>query len=100
MNLSTEEKKIAIAKADTNVRQVKNKKGTSRRYSIRPFAGAGIIYKIRKPFILFFAMTLLTFTLCMMAPETRSTKGQQSNQSKVKNDADSLSDFRVQQFLY
>jgi hypothetical protein len=100
MNLSTEEKKIAIARADTNVRQVKNKKGTSRRYSIRLFAAAGIINKIRKPFLLFSAMALLTFTLCMMAPETRDKKGQQSVQSKVKNDADSVSDFHFQRFLY
>ncbi len=100
MNLSTEGKKIAIPKDDTIVRQVKNKKRTSRRYSIRLFAAAGVINKIRKPFLLFSALALLTFTLCMMAPENLDTKGQQSIQSKVKNDADSLGDFHFQRFLY
>ena len=46
----------------------KKKKKAGRRYSIRLFASAGVISRIRRPFLYFLAIALMAFVLSLMAP--------------------------------
>jgi len=59
MNTGVEDKKTIILKNEKLTTDGKNKKKVSRRYSIRLFASAGVISRIRRPFLYFLAIALM-----------------------------------------
>lgn len=59
MNSSVEDKKTAVPNNIKVEVAVKSKKKSSRRYSIRRFASAGMISQVRRPFLYFLAIAIV-----------------------------------------
>src|ERR1700741_546701 len=84
MNMGVAKRKQSFFIYEKLTTDGKSKKKASRRYSIRLFAAAGVISRIRRHFLYFIAIAIMALALCLLAPDKVKSKGKQTIQVNTK----------------